>query len=106
MEQPELPPSYSNLALLDHTEEQGEEPAAPWLPSLPSLKAKGMLRAWPKCRLISSLGLPESSKGRGTGMWPGWDQLVQETTSFLMHLGEEPAHSWAARGTYVVISML
>lgn len=46
----------------------------------------------------------EGSRGRGVG--PGWDQLVQETTSFVMHLGEEPAHSWAARGTYMVVSML
>ena len=41
MEHPELhasgcAPSHSNPVLLDHTEEWGEEPMAPWLPSLPS----------------------------------------------------------------------
>lgn len=51
------------------TGEQGEEPVAPWLPSLPSserLEAKGILRARPKCQGAAREGT------QGHFVWPGW----------------------------------
>lgn len=40
--------------------------------------------------------------GRGVG--PGWDQLAQDTTSFAVHLGEKPVHSY--KGSYMVNPVL
>lgn len=50
----------------------------------------------------------QRGKGRRDIVWGqgGWDHWAQGTTYFVMHLGEEPGCSWAARGTYVVVSVL
>lgn len=89
MEQPEVPasgcaPSHSNPVLFDHTE------------------AKEVPTACLKCRLISSLRLPDRTEGRGMGMQCG-AKMTPETTSFER---EEPACSWAASCIYMVVSML
>lgn len=40
-------------------------------PSSERLEPKGILTAWPKCRVLRSQGLQGSSEGRDTGTWCG-----------------------------------